>query len=299
MQRSLTGVIPPMITPFQDSGDVDFAAFARNIRRWNSARLAGYLVLGSNSETPYLSAEEKLELVRITVAEAAPGRLVMAGTGAESTRETIRMTNSAASCGAHAALVLTPSYYGTQMTDEALVAHFTAVADAAEIPILVYNVPKFTHLNIGVGVLEQLSRHGNIFGIKDSAGDPVQLAQFRSRLPESFQIIAGNAAVWRSALAIGLRSGILALSNCAPDLCAEVQRLHDAGNEQAAAELHTLLLPLNQAVTATYGIAGLKYACGILGYEGGAVRAPLRPLTETGKEAIRTIIADAGIAIPQ
>src|ERR1051326_1954142 len=153
----ITGILPPMLTPFRENGDVDFEAFARNIGRWNATPLAGYLVLGSNSETPYLTREEKLRLIESTVAAGAKGKLVVAGTGLESTSETIRLTNEAARLGAHAALLLTPSFYGGRMNDPALLHHYTLIADATDIPVLIYNVPKFTHLNISVRSEEHMS----------------------------------------------------------------------------------------------------------------------------------------------
>src|SRR5207245_229035 len=132
----IRGILPPMLTPFRENGDVDYDAFVRNIGRWNAAPLAGYLVLGSNSETPYLSEGEKLKLIELTVASAAKGRLVLAGTGLESTRETIRLTNEAAKLGAHAALLLTPSFYCNRMDDGALIRHYNLIADSADIPVL-------------------------------------------------------------------------------------------------------------------------------------------------------------------
>jgi len=144
----IKGVIPPMITPFNENGDVDYQLFAENVEKWNKDNLAGYLVLGSNSETVYLNEEEKLELIKITVETAKKDRLILAGTGMESTRETIKLTNKAAKLGVHAALILTPFYYGGKMNDEALIQYFTDVADNVDIPVLIYNVPKFTHINV-------------------------------------------------------------------------------------------------------------------------------------------------------
>jgi 4-hydroxy-2-oxoglutarate aldolase len=294
----LQGVLPPMITPFRENGDPDAEAFIRNIHRWNATDLSGYLVLGSNSEAGYLTEEEKLELIRLTVREAKPGRFIMAGTGMESTGATIALTEKAASLGVHAALVLTPCYYGAQMTHEALVAHFTKIADASSIPILIYNVPKFTHLNMGLETVRHLAEHPNIVGIKDSAGDPAQLERFHRNLPDGFRVIAGNAAVWLSALTTGISCGILAASNCIPSICCRIQEHFRNGESFESERLHGSILPLNKAVTATFGIAGLKYACDLLGYEGGAVRSPLLPITGQAKEDIRLILIAAGVLPP-
>lgn len=291
----ISGILPPIITPFRENGDLDYEAFVRNIKRWNEDSLAGYLVLGSNSETPYLTEEEKLKLIELTMQHAAKGRLVHAGTGLESTRETIRLTNVAARLGVHAALVLTPSFYGGQMNDPALINHFTAVADASDIPILIYNVPKFTYLNISVEAVRVLSQHPNIIGMKDSLGDVAQLEAFKKDVPTDFNLIVGTASALYPALRLGIKAGILALANCCPNECAEIQRLFEKGDLEKAKELQARMLPLNKVVTETYGVAGLKYAATLMGYEGGHVRSPLLPLTDKVKTAIRQIMTEANL----
>jgi 4-hydroxy-2-oxoglutarate aldolase len=289
------GVIPPMLTPFREDEKVDFEMFVRNIKRWNKDDLGGYLVLGSNSEAAYLSENEKLKLIELTVKYGKRGRVVIAGTGLESAKETIRFTKKAADLGVRAALVLTPSYYLDQMTDEALIAHFVYIADNSQIPILVYNVPKYTHLNISLNALSRLSKHPNIVGMKDSKGDIEQIGHFVNQSSKPFQVIVGSASVWYPSMRFGVEAGILALSNFAGNLCAQVQTLFKAGEIQKAEELHRRLLPVNVAVTATYGVAGLKYAATLAGYEGGFVRKPLLPLTNESKNALKEILLTAGI----
>ncbi|RPI20420.1 MAG: dihydrodipicolinate synthase family protein [Acidobacteria bacterium] len=291
----IRGVIPPVITPFKENGDIDFNAHVRNIESWNACSLAGYLALGSNSEAVYLTTEEKIELLQVTAKSAAPGRIILAGTGAESTRETISLTNEAARAGAQAALVLTPFYYWTRMTEPALIAHFTQLADAADIPVLLYNVPKFTHLNISRRAVEVLSQHPNIIGMKDSSGDVAQLASFQSVIPAGFNLAVGTASAWYPALALGVTTGILALANCCPKECVEVQRLWEAGRNQEAQDLYRRLLPVNTAVTATFGIAGLKFAADLLGFRGGTVRSPLQELTGEEQLKLRQILVVAGL----
>jgi 4-hydroxy-2-oxoglutarate aldolase len=280
-----------MLTPFTENGDVEYNAFVRNIEKWNDEPLGGYLVLGSNSETAYLNEEEKLTLIELTVQTTKEGRMILAGTGMESTRETIRLTNMAAKLGAHAALVLTPNYYLGQMTDTALIQHFTLIADESEIPVLLYNVPKFTHLNLSVETVRELSQHPNIIGMKDSAGNAAQLESFKRAVPENFNLIVGSATILYQALTLGVKAGILAVANCAPKACAQIQELFNEGKQDEAKQLQEKLLPLIKAVTETYGIAGLKYAATLMGYEGGFVRSPLHELREEEKETIRNIAA--------
>jgi 4-hydroxy-2-oxoglutarate aldolase len=289
--KRFKGVLPPMITPFTAEGAVDFAAFTANIEHWNEDALSGYLVNGSNSETAYLNEEEKLQLLRLTVKHAAPGRLIVAGTGLESLAETIRFTNICAAEGAAYALVLTPCYYDTSMTSAALTDFFTRLADASEIPILVYNVPKFTHVNIKADAIKKLACHPNIIGMKDSTGDVPQLASFLDvSAGQDYEIFVGTVSAWYPAMTLGIAAGIHATANCAPNTCAAVQQAFDAGDHKRSLAIYQALLPLNTAVTATYGIAGLKYAAEILGYRGGAVRCPLQPLNENQKQALKEIV---------
>jgi Dihydrodipicolinate synthase/N-acetylneuraminate lyase len=292
---SIHGVIPPMMTPFREDEEVDYEMFVRNIKRWNKDDLGGYLVLGSNSEASYLSETEKLRLIRLTVEQAKRGRTVIAGTGLESAKETLRLTEKAANLGIDAALVLTPSYYIDQMTDEALIGHFSFIADRSPVPILIYNVPKYTNVNISLNALKRLSEHPNIVGMKDSKGEIGQVELFVKNVPRSFQVIVGSASVWYLSLRLGVTSGILALSNFTGNQCAQIQSLFKAGEVQKAEDLHKRLLPVNTAVTSTYGVAGLKYAATLAGYEGGCVRRPLLPLSNESKKDIRSILQTAGI----
>lgn len=293
----IRGVIPPMMTPFTEDQVVDYDKHVQNMERWNRDKLAGYLVLGSNSEAAYLSEEEKIRLIELTVEHAKKDRLILAGTGLESTVETIRLTNKAAELGAHVALLLTPFYYGGQMNDEALIKYFTNVADEAEIPILIYNVPKFTHINVSVKVVQELSQHPNIVGMKDSTGNVPQLASFLPVIAEGFNLMVGTVSSWFPALALGIKAGIFALANLAPNECAEIQETYEAGDLNTAREIYMRVFPVNMAVTAAYGVPGLKYASDLMGYQGGAVRSPLLPLKDEEKTAIRSILKAAGLWI--
>ena len=293
--EKIKGVIPPMITPFKENGDVDYEGFASNIQKWNKDKMAGYLVIGSNSETVYLSEEEKLELVKLTAENAAPGRHVMAGTGLESARETIKFTNKCAKLGAQSALVLTPFYYGGSMTSKALVRYFTEVANNSDIPVLIYNVSKFTHVNILPDALAELSRHPNIVGMKDSNGDVPQLATFLRVADPKFQVMTGTFGAWYPALALGVTGIISAMANNAPNEIAEVQELFDAGKMQESLALYQRMFPVNAAVTGGFGIAGLKFATDYSGYTGGYVRNPLIDSSDDDKAKITAILEKANV----
>ena len=290
---TIKGVIPPMITPFKENGDVDYDGHIENMQHWNEDLLTGYLVLGSNSETVYLNEEEKLKLVELTVKHAKKDRLILVGSGLESARETISLTNKAADLGADAALILTPSYYYAMMNDEAQIRFFTEVADQTKIPILIYNVTAFTHINISVKAVRELSKHPNIIGMKDSTGNVPQLVSFLDVIPDDFNLLVGTASAWYPALGLGITGGIFALANCAPNECSQVQIAFDQGDLEGAREMYLRIFPVNAAVTAQFGISGLKYASKLTGYHSGFVRNPLLPLTENEKEKILTILKRA------
>lgn len=292
----IKGVLPPMITPFKENGDVDYEKFADNINKWNNYDLAGYLVLGSNSETVFLTEEEKLKLIELTVKHRKAGKIVMAGTGMESTRETIALTNKAADLGADCAMILTPHYYGGKMNDEALINFFTDVADNVKIPVLIYNVTKFTHVNISPKAVGVLAKHPNIIGMKDSSGSIPQLINFKHAIGnEEFNLMVGTASAWYPALTIGIDGAIMALANCCPAECIEVQEQFEAGNLDEAREIYERVFPVNSAVTGKFGIAGLKYACDLLGFNGGFVRKPLLQLREEEKVELKDILAKAQV----
>lgn len=293
IDKPIKGVIPPMVTPFKENGEVDFEGHIENMQHWNEDQLAGYLVLGSNSETVYLNEAEKLKLVELTVKHAKKNRIILAGTGLESVRETVVLTNKAADLGAHAALILTPSYYFSLMNEQAQINFFTQVADQATIPILIYNVTAFTHINISVQAVRELSRHPNIIGMKDSTGNVPQLVSFLDVMADDFNLIVGTASAWYPALGLGITGGIFALANCAPNECTKVQTEFDRGDLDAARETYQRIFPVNAAVTAQFGVPGLKYACGLLGYQGGFVRSPLLPPTDNEKTKIREILKRA------
>lgn len=291
------GVIPPMVTPFTPDGTVDYEAHTRNIARWNTTGLSGYLVLGSNSEASSLNEEEKLRLIELTAQHAHAEHIILAGTGMESTAETIRLTNLAAKAGAQAALVLTPFYYRDALTEAAQILHFQKVADKSDIPVLLYNVPKYTNVNLGNKAIETLSRHPNIIGMKDSSGNITQLSEFQRVADPDFQILTGTAGVWYPALVMGVKAGIMALANCAPAVLVQIQADVANGRMAAAEALYRKWVPLNNAVTGTYGVAGLKYVCNQLGYEAGEVRSPLLPLEDAGKKALDRLMTANGITL--
>jgi 4-hydroxy-2-oxoglutarate aldolase len=288
------GVFPPIPTPFAD-GEVARDRLSENIAQWNQTGLAGYVVLGSNGENVYLSEAEK-RVVMVTAREAIPDdKLFIVGTGRESTKLTIESTQAAADSGADGALVVTPSYYKGQMTSEALYRHYVSVADVSPIPILVYNVPKFTGLNIAPTLVARLAEHPRIVGIKDSAGNIGQLIETIRLAAPDFEVLVGNAPTYYSALGVGAVGAILALANVAPRECVAIQELFEQSRFDEARVLHFMLMPVGRAVTSQFGIGGLKAALDLLGYYGGNPRSPLLYPSPEEVEEIRGILRQAEV----
>jgi len=292
---SLWGVMPPISTPFTPEGGVAYDGLIQNLERWNEYGLSGYLVLGSNGENVYLSWEEKLRILE-TARRAIPGdKALVAGTGCESTFETITLTRLAAEIGADAALVITPHFYSGKMTPEALVKHYFSVADGSPIPVLVYNVPKFTHIDLDAPTVARMAEHPNIVGIKDSGGNITKLGDMVRLTGKDFNVFAGSAGFFFPALVMGAAGSIMAMANVAPQQAIDIHDLFRNARWEEAAELQRRMIPVNAAVTARFGVAGLKAALDMLGYYGGPVRSPLLELEQNDKEELRSVLKTAGI----
>jgi 4-hydroxy-2-oxoglutarate aldolase len=286
---NLPGIYPPIATPFKD-GEVDYAGLAHNVRRWMGTGLRGLLALGSNGEAAFVD-EDEAERVIATVREGVPrDRVLLAGSGRQSTRATIAATKRAANAGADAVLVLTPFYFKAQMTPDALADHYRAVADASPVPVLLYNFTAVTGLNMTPDTVAALSAHPNIAGLKDSNGDVGQVAAVVARAPGDFTVLVGSAATLYPAMTVGAAGGIVAVANVVPDVCVRLYDLVRAGKHDEARLLQRRLTPLANAVTGGYGIAGLKVAMEIAGYAGGEVRRPLRPAKPEARGALQRLL---------
>ncbi|MBN1811003.1 MAG: dihydrodipicolinate synthase family protein [Anaerolineae bacterium] len=292
---SLHGVFPPIPTPFNVQGEVDCGALTANLERWNAYGLAGYVVAGSNGEAAFLTEEEKRRVWETARRTIPAGKLLIAGTGCESTRQTIALTQVAAETGADAALVVTPHYYSQIVSPQALLRHYQVVADASPIPIILYTVPKFTHVDLDAATIARASLHSNVVGVKDSSGDLIKIADTVGMTGPDFQVLAGSGGFFLAGLAVGVMGCVPALGNVAPQEVIDIQHLFEARRMDDAAELQRRMIPINTAVTARFGVPGLKAALDMLGYYGGPVRAPLMDLGESGRLILQDILVEGGL----
>ena len=289
---TLASVFAPMVTPFTAAGQVDAEAIGSNVHRWMRAGLGGVVALGTNGEAALLDEDEADAVLEAVRAAVPPGRILIAGTGRESTRATIAATNRAAALGADLALVRTPSFFRGQMTAPVLVAHFVAVADASPIPVLLYNFPGQTGVNFSPETIGALARHRNIAGMKETGTDAAQLAGFvDAAAATSFAVLVGSAPGFYPALCVGAVGAIVAAACVLPELCVRLHRLAGEGQHGEARHLQRLVTPLGRLVTTTYGVPGLKAAMDLAGYTGGNPRAPLIPVSPAVKEEIRSELA--------
>ena len=289
----LHGIYAPIATPFA-GGKIAYEKLEKNLDFWLGSDLEGIVVLGSNGEFVLLSPEEKEELMRFVCARAKGKKPVIAGTGAESTVETIRLNGKAAKAGADAVLIVTPNYYKGEMTDPVLARFYTDVADASPLPVILYNMPRNAGINISAKLAVELAKHQNIIGIKDSGGNIVQIADMIRNAPKGFSVFAGSASFLFTSLVLGATGGTLALANLFPNECARVQTLFEAGKMKEARDLQMNLIDSNNAVTARWGIPGLKAAMEMIGLYGGDPRPPLLPLKEADREELRKVLTKTG-----
>ena len=292
---NLRGIFPPIPTPFI-KGNVAYDKLILNVKKWNKTGIRGFVVLGSNGEYVYLSEEEKRKIVKTVIKKAAKGKLIIAGTGCESTRETIKLTKDCAQLGADLALVVTPFYYGGKINTKVLINHYTTIADNSPIPILLYNVPKFTHINLGVDIVSMLSKHPNIIGIKDSSGDLSLMVSYIQSTPKNFKIWVGCDTLILAALIYGAAGAVAASASVVPDLVVSIYEHYKKGDLAKALEAQYRLAPLRRMFTlGSTNTAMLKAAANLLGLEVGDPIAPVHKLSDEKEEQLRALLVEQGI----
>lgn len=296
MAVTLAGILAPAITPFGNDGGIDRAGFERNVAAHVAAGLSGVVLAGSTGEAALLEEEERRQLVRWARPLVPRDRLLIAGAGAESTRLAVRLARAAAEEGADAVLVVAPHYYGaTAMTAEALIAHYTRIADESPVPVILYNIPKYAHFVLAPQMVHELAAHANIIGIKDSAGDLSLHTTYLNAQTDHFTVLTGSGQLLLQALQAGARGGILAVSTFAPALSLEVWERAGDGNAAAAELAQRALTPLAAEIVGAMGVPGVKAAHDYVGLAGGAPRPPLLPANEEQRRRVATLIEAAGV----
>ncbi|MCL6451368.1 MAG: dihydrodipicolinate synthase family protein [Acetobacteraceae bacterium] len=295
LKPRFSGIFAALATPFSHRR-VDEAGLKGNVRALIRAGLHGFVALGSSGEFPHLSWDEKLSVVSAVLEEAGPaGVPVLAQTGCLTTDETLRLSLKVAELGVQGVLVVTPFYYRPRMTRSALLRHYRAVADECPVPVLLYNMPALTGVNLEPPLVAELALHPNIAGLKDSSANLVQFLDYLRLAPPGFAAFMGSGSLILPALALGAAGVIAAVPQVAPRACLDIYRAVAAGDLARARELQVRLEPTVQATGARFGIPGLKAALNLVGLAGGEVRPPLLDLEPSEVAEVRAALRELGL----
>jgi 4-hydroxy-2-oxoglutarate aldolase len=287
----LGGVHAPVPTAFDDCGEVDLVRMRAALAWWLSHPLAGIVVLGSSGEAPLVDEDDSDRVIAAARELVPRGRLLVAGCGRESTRATMGAARRAAGLGVDAVLVRAPGFFKAQMTSEALVRHYTAVADASPVPVLLYNFPAVTGVDLTAAAVARLATHPNVVGIKESSGDAARVAELVALATPAFRVLVGSGATFHDALVAGASGGILAVACVIPGICARLFDLACHGRHDEARVLQETIVPLARLVGSVHGVPGLKAALRLVGCDVGPPRAPLLPLAPGDEQALGEAIA--------
>lgn len=291
MPKQLNGIIPALTTPFDNQGALALDRLRENIAAYNQTGLSGYLAVGSTGESVLLDRKE-FEKVLATVREAAaPGLVLVAGTGVDSTADTISRIQTAANLGYDFALVCTPYFFKPMMSARVLIEHYRRVADASKIPVLLYSVPQFTGVALEADLVARLAEHSNIVGMKDSSGNVDRVGGILASVPASFQLMTGAATTVYPSMQVGAKGAVLALADFVPEICVELYNAVVAQDAERSLNLQRRILQASNKIVGGMGIAGVKYVMDRRGYYGGPVRRPLLPLDEPQKREADSVVA--------
>jgi len=293
MTEKLSGIFAPVTTPFVDE-EISLDMMRENMQKYRESPLTGLFALGSNGENKSMTEDEKLKVFETTMEGKAEHQVVMAGTGCESTRETIAFSKKVAAMGADYVSVITPSYFKKRMTDEAMIGFYTDIAEALSISVVVYNAPGFTGVTLSPKVIASLAQHPNIAGMKDSSSGNMS-SYMQACGDAAFSVLSGTISTLFTALILGATGGVVSLADAFPAPPCDLYEKFVSGDIDEARRLHYKLFALNRSVSGSYGVAGVKYAMQLGGFFGGNPRKPLLPLKAEEKESIKTAVRAAGL----
>lgn len=289
MTKSLAGIFAPLTTPFINE-QVDLDHLRDNVQKYANTPLSGLFVLGSNGENKSLTEEEKLLVLETVVRDAGQRLTIIAGTGFESTRQTIEFSRRCQAIGADFVSLLSPSYYRKNLGYGAMVKYYSDVADALTIPVVIYNAPDYSGVTLSTKIVETLCKHPNIAGMKDTSGN---FMKYLAVAGAEFHVLAGSINYLLPTLMLGGSGGVVSLADVLPEACDKLYRDFLGGNLSEAQKDHRILLQLGEAISGTYGVAGVKCAMDLVGYFGGPPRLPLLPLTDVERDSIRRTLLEA------
>ncbi len=293
--HELSGVIAPLTTPFDpETGDVAPVALRTLARELLGRGISGVVVAGTTGEGPMLDEDEKVRLVEWLREVVPEDRWLIAGTGGESTRATVRLSERAAAAGADAVLVRPPAYFGPVLTAAALTDHYLRVADRSPVPVILYNMPKYTHVMLQDSLLRAVADHEQVVGFKDSSGDLKVLASYRAAAPR-LRALVGSGSQFYPALELGADGGVLAVADFAADRCQSLYRAFRADDRRTAGAEQERLVPLAREIVGELGVPGIKAAMDLVGLPGGPARAPLAPLDARQKSRVAELVSAAGL----
>ena len=295
ISSKLSGIITPITTPFV-SGKIDLSKLAENIERYNLTALKGYMPLGSNGEYLGLTDKESVQILEVIQQKKAKEKIILAGCGRESSAATLEFIRYIYPAGLDFAVVLTPHYYSSFMSEEALEKYFFDIADKSPVPLIIYNAPKFTGgLGISPELMEGLMQHENIAGLKNSSKLPISCYSERLNGNQNFALLAGNIGMLYQGIEQGAVGGICSTAAWLPEYCAEIYELIKEGKHTEAKKLYDFIREISTNTAGKYGVAGVKCAMEIRGFFGGELRLPLLPVPEDVKKQMQELIREAKI----
>ncbi len=289
----LTGIFAAIATPFDREGELYQTKLQHNLEKWNKTALSGYLVGGGSGEGPLLSREERSRLFALSAQWAADGRTVIADVTEESVRGSVELAQQAARANCHAVVCGVPHFYRSLMYGENLQSlYFRAVADASPVPVLIYNSPQTTGVDIASETAALLSQHPNIAGVIETGTPAGRVKQIAEHAAPGFQILAGTASALLEFLQAGAQGAVLPFASAAPYSAIAVWEAFRSRETEAAEDWQQRIAEPGILVTDLYGIAGLKHAMDVNGYYGGPPRLPLIAADAGARERVEKAFRD-------
>lgn len=287
----LHGVIVPIPTPFDEAtGEAAPVVLRRVSRALLAAGIDGIAVAGSTGEGELLDERERIQLVEWLRDVVSDECMLIAGTGAESTRAAVRAARDAGHAGADAVLVRPPAYFGSLMSPAAFGQHYQRLADESPVPVILYNIPRYTHVALQDSVLRAVADHENVIGFKDSSGDLKNFSAFHAAAPR-LAAIMGSGHLFYPALELGAAGGILAMASFAAESCVALFKAFHEGDKVAAGKMQERLDPLAREIVGAMGPAGIKAAMDVVGLSCGPVRSPLAEIDNRQRARVAELLA--------